>query len=291
MSNVRPGSNCEGMPLTRYKMFGLSRRGDRKLSEIEVMTSKSLRGRRVYVKIPGQQDYVIGFRSFDGKGIVYHHPNAMMFRYSFFRVLTYAKIHWNGNHSHGRHINIGTRFTRNLNKAVLQEIEVCKDLEPVFKKVNVYRLPESGIHSGGTDIIITKQEISDSHFEHRGYYEAHAKYWTHNSIMAIEVLGTTIESGKRKFTFPPGKDFLNWANDTINNGSIPVIAWLEGVKVWYVPLFPFTEDFVKHIFWTRHGEVRWGYRQRTNLSPIDKCDKFKMDSRGLYAHLKDYYTI
>jgi hypothetical protein len=277
--------------MTRYKMYGLSHRSDKKLSEIEVMTSKSLRGRRVYVKIPGQQDYVIGFRSFDGKGIVYHHPNAMMFRFSFFRVLSYAPLFSHGNRHHRGRINIGSRFTRCLDKAILQEIEVCKDLEPVFKGVNVYRLPESGIHSGGTDIIVTKQEIPEHLFEEREYYEGHSRYWVHDSIMSIEVLGTCFESGKRKFTFPPGKNFLQWANDLMNNGTIPVIAWREGVKVYYVPLFPFTEDIIKHVFFTRHGEDRWRYRQRTNLSPVDACDNLRMDARGLYRHLKGLYEI
>jgi len=276
--------------MARYKVYGTKKPWDKKLSFIEVMTSKKLTGRRLHVKIPGVGN-TIGFYSYDNKGIVYKYPGGMVGSWCFFPIIKYQRLKWNtlpGLWGGKRKYFPGAgRFQLSMNKAIHTEIQVCQDLETKFKHLNVVRLPHSGIYAGGSDIIITDEKITEMDVSD-DTYKIDVKRKVDHAIIGIEVLGLHKRpSGKYRFTYPAHKDFIEYRSKLYDRNVIPVIAWIEPEnKVYYMPLW--SEDDIKAVFWTNHNKKKYGYRQRQNYAPLEHTSALKLDIEQFYAEFQEY---
>jgi hypothetical protein len=214
----------------------------------------------------------------------------MIGSYCFFPAFSYQRLRWNGGVFRGgrkKFVAGAGYFNLCMNKAIEDEITVCQDLELQFKRLNIIRLPYSGIHSGGNDIILTAQDITESQICNKVHYKMNVKRWVRNSLIAIEVIGVyQRSSGKYRFTYPADKDFLQWAEGLLDMGVIPVLSWVLHDKVYYMPLWAFTEDAIKHVFWTSHNKKKYGYRQRQSYSPVERTVDLSMDLEGFYKEMR-----
>jgi len=240
---------------------------------VDICNSSNLSSNRVYIKGPiTGEDWTIGFKSYDGKGIVYQD------RYGDWRFFRVYKLSFGDRTFYNkRRLSV---FNIKLAMAIEQEKKITKELQEVFSdddRFNITRLPYSGVYSRGTDIIVHSSEynfdVSDLVF---------SRHYVHSSILAIEHLGVY----KNKFCYGPKKDFLSWFNDCWDFGVVPVISWFdEDKRSWFVCLWE--KEILENIFWTRYMFKKYGYRQRTNLSPISLAEPYMMSSQALYNHIYD----
>ena len=274
--------------MAEYEMEVQRRKGDPNLQHIYVTTSKSLKGKRVWVKLPEHPTRVLGFRTFDGKGIVYQHPNSMFYApWVFMRIWKAYPI---------GHKNLGgserwyrlSKLQRCISKAVELEKKVCCDLfDAGFPDSSICLLPESGVHSGGSDIVLTKHNPKFS--PHPDFFKEHPRDTVRKGLLVIEVLGTTTKHGKGlKFTYPYSKNFVKWMEESNACHTIPVIAWIEGEKIYYVLL---QDDYkvLEDIFFTKYMFDVYGYRQQKGFVPVKRAYPYAMTSRELYGIYGAYF--
>ena len=245
----------------------------------EVCLSNKLSCNKLYIKGPmTNEEWVLGFRSYDGNGIVYRDRYG---DYRFFRVYKFS---------------MGTKTYRNrknfdlrkfcIMMAVEQERKITKELKELFSdddRFGFTRLLYSGVGSKGTDIIM---HSSDRHFDVSD--TSSSNLYVHSSLVAIEVLGTNYSDGSPKFIYGKGKDFLHWFHDCWDYGVAPVICWQDLDKNTYF-VFLWESDILEKIFWTRWGFKRYGYRQRTTLSPISLTKPYRLDAQGFKRKILDMY--
>lgn len=255
-------------------------RSDRDFKTVKLNTSKKLPGRRVWVTLPDHPIPVLGFRSYDGKGVVFQKPNSMYYApWQFIRIFRAVPV-YQGGLSTKRNIGFMSRFDLCLYKAIKIENQVCQDLNNAgFPEEDIIHLPESGVKSGGTDIVIG--------WKNGFRNEKMPRLIVKRGMVAIEVLGINYHyGGKPKFTYPYHKNFETWIRECYDYSTIPVIAWVEDGKPWYMIM---NEDLkeLEGVFYTRFNEKKYGYRQRTGLAPVRLADRFRIDNKNMYAIFRE----
>jgi len=250
-------------------------KSDRELKKVKLTTSNWLKGRRVWVTLPEYPEPIIGFYSYDRKGVVYQKPNSMYYAPWFFIRIFKSVPMIQGGLSTNKGIGFRSRFDFCIYKAVLIENQVCHDLYNAgFPEYDIIHLPESGIKSGGTDIVIGwKNGFRNTKMP---------KKVVDKGMLAIEVLGICYNYGNiPKFTYHCSKDFKAWIRECYRFNTIPVIAWVEDGKPWYMVM---NQDYkeLEEVFYTRYNAHIYGYRQRKGLTPVRLADKYRLDNKTLY---------
>jgi len=272
--------------MTTFKCKVQRHKWDSKLQDVEVTTSKNLKGNKVWIKLPEHPIRVFGFRSFDGKGLTYQHPNSMWGApWIFMKIWEAYPI---GHKNLSKKWYRLSKLQRCISKAVELEKKVCCDLfDAGFPDSSICLLPESGVHSKGTDIVLTKHNPKFG--AHPSFFLERPHFTVEKGLIAIEVLGTTNNHGNGlKFTYPYSKNFVKWMEDCNFYHTIPVIAWIEGKKVYYVLL---QNDYriLEDIFFTAYNFDKYGYRQQKGFVPVKRAYPYAMTSRELYGIYGAYF--
>ena len=270
--------------MPEYECLSRVHKRDSKLGRVLIETSGKLSGKRVWLTLPDHPVRTIALRSHDKKGFVYQVPNSMWGApWKFVRVYSATRVVHRNLSQKRHHILYMDYFHRCLSAAIGLEVHVCLDLiESGFVNASIYHLPESGVHSGGSDIVVAPGSVQKTF--NRPY---EPKQMVHDGYIAIEVLGVNYGRGnkknrsKLKFSYGYRKNFKDWIDDCYRYGTIPVIAWVEYGEVWYVPMGRDHKE-LHDIFYTDYDKKTWGYRQRTGLSPVRHAVPFKVNGAGLY---------
>ncbi|GAH01776.1 unnamed protein product, partial [marine sediment metagenome] len=213
-------------------------------------------GRSMMVMHPYLHVWVKGFPSYDGEGIVYWSKGFKPPVRSNWSFMGVTAIEFLSPRIEGYSTKFSTNLTKMIKKGIDIEKRIADDLTMSAKAegFNVGLLPKSGVHSGGTDIVVSRKPL-------KLLFGKPSVENVKTCECAIEVLGNRLYAKKYRFTYCK-KDFNKWIDKLGENDVIPAIAWMdhaEGIR--YVVL---TKTVVSDVFCSHLGG------QYTNYAPVPK---------------------
>jgi hypothetical protein len=246
-----------------------------KPSNYIICSGTQKRKNHVYFYDPFSHCWTHGFKSYDGKGIVFYCPRTK--RYEFSGVIIDSSII--GSRSFGRspYAKSFLSFENRLQKGIETEKKIYENLKSIKSKYYVHHLERSGLKSHGTDIVISKQkDICENPFD-----------TVCEGFCAIEVLGVRTRNKNLNpiFTYRYDKDFYIWRSELLENDILPVIAWNHDNKSYYAIL---SNDVLFNCFWIKRNDE---YHQQTGNVPISRISKYSINVKQLYDCLKWHLKV
>lgn len=259
----------------------------RKLTSYQICKGTQARSSHIYLKEPHSNKWTIAYKSHDRLGYVYY--SNRNHKYMFTGVVwsdtrvTHGSNLRGGGPSLG-HLMDAVPLAYRITKGIRLEDFVCNDLEKSLPDgLHVLHLPFSGIHSGGTDIVISKQKELD----YRNVMTKHGPKTLPDSpatvshgVCAIEVAGCESRSSKKpvRLTYC-GKDFNKWRWDLIRRDVLPVIAWYSDMTAHYVIL---SDKAYYDAFYVPYRGVM---HQQMNHLPSERLQPYVIDGKTLYSRI------
>ena len=182
--------------------------------------------------------WTIGFDSFCCNGLVYLSPwekNKWLFFREETRDLVYKKPSYTNMNGMPRRPSLRDRILQGC----MYEREIVRLLRPRLAPLNVYALPMSGVHSKGTDIVITKEVEEDL---------SDAMAVVDRSLYQISVIGQ--KQGKLDFR-PTFHEWYYRCKCPIINWTVN--RWKDSEKHWFIFLEPIS---YQAIFINKEGQPK-----------------------------------
>jgi hypothetical protein len=168
--------------------------------------------------------WTVGFDSYCCNGLIYLSPwekNKWLFFREDTRELVYKRPSYTTMDGMPRRASKREKIL----EAVMYEQELVRILRPRLTPLNVYALPMSGVHSGGTDIVITREVEEDL---------SDPLAVVGRSLYQISVIGV-----HRNYSLDFRPSFHEWYYKC----KVPIISWTinrwtDSEKHWFIFLEP-----------------------------------------------------
>lgn len=240
----------------------------------QICKGTSKRAGHVSILDPWTQTWQHGFVSKDHLGYTYWSPRAG--RWLFTGVViaqrdvitgSKLKLGWNRISSIKR-----LPLRLQIEKGIKTENIIVGDLNKNNTGFEVIHLPFSGIHSHGSDILISRHKFDKNEFPLQSVIK---------SLCGIEVLGVYFDGKKKKpkLMYHSKKDFKKWREELVSYDVLPVLAWTIDKCCFYVIL---TENVLDLFFRMYKGELR----QQKGYFPVEKLTPFAINSCVLFSAIE-----
>lgn len=273
----------------------------RKQSYFQICKGTTNRSHLIYIREPYTNVWTAGFKSYDRQGYVYY--SQRFHRYMFTGVVirdTEIKGYSNlgpGGRPLGRlmeHIPLTLRVA----KGIEHEYRIVHDLNIDPHGYYIHHLPWSGIHSGGTDIVVSKHKEPETYTQltrDGPKTRIDARETVFKGVCGIEVLGTVYHKrtmNSPRLIFATGKDLNVWRLDLIDHNVFPVIAWHHGLDCNYVLL---TDHAYYHgcFVYPNRNDKRYKNKEPHQYSsrlPSERLSPFVFDRDMLFNFISSYFT-